>query len=335
MADTARVQYVFFDIVRFTEGRTVEAQSDVMHALNQIVKSAIQSVPKTYQEQLFLPTGDGMAVAIFNSTAADAHLQIALELLKLTAEHNEKTRDAMRRFDIRIGINENMDNVIIDINGARNVAGAGISMAQRIVDQADAGQILVGQTVYEVLRHRERYFNAFRSFSARGKHGLTFAVYQFTAEAKGLNTNPPKAFAVKKTQTKLTKLAAYYFGYSIKHQKFLASRKSDPTRDYIAVVLMTYLAQDALLAAETPSHDEAAPKTWGAGTASFEQQYEHYDQLDYWALVDLAHLLQEKHLTPYAAYFDGGTETTHVFVSKDGAAKLKTEWPEIAQQLGV
>jgi class 3 adenylate cyclase len=336
MADTARVQYAFFDIVRFTEGRTVEAQSDVIRALNEIVKAAIASLPKDYQEQLFLPTGDGMAVAIFNAKGADVHLQLALEVLKLTAQRNTKTTDAKRRFDVRIGINENMDNVIVDINGARNVAGAGISMAQRIVDQADAGQILVGQTVYEVLRHREKYYEAFRPFSGRGKHGITFPVYQFIGESEGLNADAPSAFAAKQSvPAKLTKLAAYYMAHSLKHQKFLSGRRSDPTRDCVAVVLLTYLAQDAVQADETPSHDEVEPKTWGAGHASFEQQYEHYGQLDYWTLVDLALLLQEKHLAPYAGYFDGGSDTCHVFVAEEGVKKLKTEWPDLAKQAGV
>ena len=336
MADTARVQYAFFDVVRFTEGRTVEAQSDVIAALNAIVKRAIGALPTDYQEQLFLPTGDGMAVAIFNATGADMHLQLALEVLRLTAQYNAKTTDAKRRFEVRAGINENMDNVIVDINGARNVAGAGISMARRIVDQADAGQILVGQTVYEVLRHREKYYEAFKPFSARGKHGITFPVYQFVSASDGLNAEPPSAFAAKKSSpAKLTKLAAYYFAHSLRHQKFLSGRRADPARDYVAVVLLTYLAQDDVQADETPSHDELEPKTWGAGTASFEQQYEHYDQLDYWALRDLALLLQEKHLAPYAGYFDGGSETCHVFVSDDGTKKLKSEWPDVAKQVGV
>lgn len=49
-----------------------------------------------------------------------------------------------------------MNNIVFDINGHRNVAGAGVNLAQRIMSPADETQVLMGQPVYEVLMHRER-----------------------------------------------------------------------------------------------------------------------------------------------------------------------------------
>jgi class 3 adenylate cyclase len=84
----------------------------------------------------------------------------------------------MRKFNIRVGINENIDNLIIDINGNKNISGAGINHASRIEGQADPAQILVGNSVYEKLVQREKYMKAFNSYTALVKHGLPLKVHQ-------------------------------------------------------------------------------------------------------------------------------------------------------------
>lgn len=133
---TARVQYVFVDVVGFTDHRSAEAQSDVVRALNDIVRKAIAAQIEPSEKQVLIPTGDGIAVALINASDFDIHLKIGLEILKLASEHNAKEERTDRRFQLRVGVNENIDNVIMDINDRVNVAGAGISMAQRIMDQA-------------------------------------------------------------------------------------------------------------------------------------------------------------------------------------------------------
>ncbi len=161
MGETARVQYVFLDVVGFTRNRSVEAQSEVIRKLNNLVLTATKIIIKATKDNyiivdeppenntIFIPTGDGIAIALIDVPGFDLHLQLALEILRLIASYNSGTTDPTRQFEVRIGINENIDNIVPDINGRRNVAGAGISMAQRIMDKADASQILVGQTVYE------------------------------------------------------------------------------------------------------------------------------------------------------------------------------------------
>jgi class 3 adenylate cyclase len=195
MSETARIQYVFLDVVGFTRGRSVEAQSEIVAALNTIVSTSIQvrAVPK--EATILIPTGDGMAVAIINQPSADLHLQVALQILAAVSTHNGSKTDPMRQFEVRIGINENIDNLVTDINGQRNVAGAGISMAQRIMDKADAGQVLVGATVFETLRQREAYMTTWRAFNARGKHDIIFPVYQF------LSAKRFYALGVRRSQT--------------------------------------------------------------------------------------------------------------------------------------
>lgn len=338
VVETARVQYVFLDVVGFTKDRSVEAQSEVVAALNFVVLSSLSTLKVTQAQTVLLPTGDGIAVALIDVPGVDVHLQLASQILRLVATHNSAAPDPSRRFEVRIGINENIDNVLDDVNGRRNVAGAGISMAQRIMDKADAGQILVGSTVHETLRQRERYMTSFRAFTAKGKHGITFSVYQFLAkDLPGLNVNVPTAFVVAKREPeKLTKLAAYYFAHAIMNSEFLRSRKTDPMRDYTAAILLSFLAEDSANATDTPAHEEAPRHTWRAGAASFEEQYHHYRELEFWVLAKFADMIQEKHLEAYAQHFSGDNwEKSKWLIEKSGVRKLVLEWPQIANEFEI
>jgi class 3 adenylate cyclase len=168
---TVRAKYIFLDIVGYSHNRSVEAQTEVISVLNAIVLKALVESGIKQDGQILLPTGDGICIAIVDVSASyDIHLRIALIILRELRDHNTGTPDAMRRFEVRIGLNENVDNKIIDINGKPNIAGAGINLAQRIMSAADGNQVLVGDAVYETLRHREHYMNKFRSHSVLQKH---------------------------------------------------------------------------------------------------------------------------------------------------------------------
>jgi hypothetical protein len=54
MAETARVKYVFLDIVGFTRDRSVEAQSDVISKLNEVVREALHTVSAEDEKTILL-----------------------------------------------------------------------------------------------------------------------------------------------------------------------------------------------------------------------------------------------------------------------------------------
>lgn len=134
-AVTVDAKYVFADVVGFTRGRSVEAQSDIVGYLNGVVRHALLGNGVPEGKCILLPTGDGLCVALlpYEGSPYDVHVRVALSLLRGAHEHNEDTKDEMRRFEVRIGLNANTDNLVTDINGNRNVAGAGINMAQRVM----------------------------------------------------------------------------------------------------------------------------------------------------------------------------------------------------------
>jgi len=114
----------------------------------------------------------------------------------------------------------------------------------------------------------------------------------------------------------------------------LLSKKSDPTREYVATVLLSLLAEDSTTASETPDHEEPVAKTWGSGSASFEDQYAYYEDLDFWVLAELADSYQETRLHDFAALFQGEMPN-YAFVIPEAIPRLIDEWPQVAEEFGL
>lgn len=334
----ARVQHVYLDVVGFTKDRTVEAQSDVVGALNAIVSVAVREQGLAEGSVLFLPTGDGMAISLLSAPAFDSHLVLALKIIAAVQFHNSKTEDELRRYQVRIGVNENIDNLVLDINGRPNVAGAGIALAQRIMDQADAAQILVGSIVFDTLSKRERYFSKFRTYDAKDKHGSKFSVYQYLDEnAPGLSNDAPSLLVPKAMpRPKLTKLAAFYIAHAKANEEFLLAHKRDAMMSSASIVLLGYLARDSVtMSSKTATYEHVSLRTWNAGKAEFPAQYEHYLQVDFYPLRDAAESIESK-LADFVDLFvsvDGFPN--FAFVSSEGIRRLVEEAPKIAARFGL
>ncbi len=199
--DTRHIKYVFVDVVRFSTDRSVEAQNDIVDTLNTACTQAFQElIPEG--EVIYVPTGDGICVAIIDPKAKyDAHVSFALNVLSRIDAHNESLTSSknfihhMRRFELRIGISENVDSIVKDINGNRNVAGNGVTSAQRVMALADGRQILLTDAAFKTLHGHEKYMDAFQRFKAVVKHDQPLDVYQFIQTGiAGLNVDIPWAF---------------------------------------------------------------------------------------------------------------------------------------------
>lgn len=200
-------KYIFLDIVGFTHNRSTEAQAEIVKQLNEIVSEALEHKSISSDQRIFLPTGDGICIALLTiENPFDIHIQIALSILNRLNTYNASTQSETRRFHVRIGIDANTDTLVADINNQQNIAGAGISMASRIMNLADGNQILVGQAVYDILRHREKYTSAFKAFQATVKHDTQISVFQFiSADHEWLNTSPPtRCQSNEESQTRIS-----------------------------------------------------------------------------------------------------------------------------------
>lgn len=334
--NTVRAKYVFLDIVSYSHNRSVEAQTEVISALNAIVLKALVESGIQQDGQILLPTGDGICIVIVDVSAPyDIHLRIALTILRELKDHNASTPDAMRRFEVRIGLNENVDNKIIDINGKPNIAGAGINLAQRIMSGADGNQVLVSEAVYETLRHREHYMKKFRSYVLTVKHRVTIQVHQYLDEIPHLDVQVPTQFRPDTRKPKrMTKYAAYYIAHAAKNRSKLLKLPKLGQESYTTVVLLSFLAVDSLGLAEQTDSNRYDVRTWGAGKATFEEQAQFYNKQTYWVICDLSGYLTNRLADCYDCFEKSSVLWDWHFVTKAGFARLKAEWPTVWAEFG-
>ena len=249
-AKTVRAKYVFLDIVGYSRNRSVEAQTYIINAMNEIAKTAIQIHRIPRRKYIPLSTGDGLCIALLDiDTPYDVHLEMSRTILFNINKHNGMQDNISRKFEVRIGINENTDNIVKDFSGRRNIAGAGINYAQRIMDMADNSQILLSSPVHATLSQREKYTNKFRRFRGVIKHGEQIEVYQFI-EPKNytLNSEQPSRFVSpkRKSEPNLSMLSAFYFAFCIKFKDQVKNLLIEPIDTYALRLTYAYLAKDFL-----------------------------------------------------------------------------------------
>lgn len=338
IAITKPIKYVFLDVVGYTRDRSVEAQTDIIGVMNTLVGSAIESCALTSDQTILIPTGDGICIAIVDpATVFDIHLVLALEILKAIEHHNQSTDDVMRKFQVRTGINENVDNLVIDINGNKNLAGAGINFCQRIMSCADGGQILVGQVVFETLKHRERYMKAFRRYEARLKHGFMLPVFQYIGEGHaGVSISVPSAFTTKQPKSHiLTQFEGYFLAHALKNRNLFFSRRDVPGLKYVSGVLLWFLASDSTTLANSSGLEAPSLRVYGKGARPIAECLDFYSNIEFWVIADFASFVSKK-LEPIEDLFEVGDYGSRIYfaVSEKGRHKLRADHPEIWKEFG-
>src|SRR5437870_8609243 len=138
---------LFIDIVGYSK-LLINEQSEQIQTLRKIVRGTEQlRLAEAQGKLLRLPTGDGGALVFRNSL--EAPVLCALEISRELKNHPE--------LRVRMGIHSGPVNEVTDLNEQANVAGAGINMAQRVMDCGDAGHILLSKHVAEDLEQYPRW----------------------------------------------------------------------------------------------------------------------------------------------------------------------------------
>src|SRR6266550_6245757 len=118
---------LFIDIVGYSK-LLINEQSEHMQTLREIVRRTEQfRVAEAAGKLLRLPTGDGGALVF--RTSLEAPVLCALEISTELKKHPE--------LRVRMGIHSGPVNEITDLNEQANIAGAGINIAQRVMDCGD------------------------------------------------------------------------------------------------------------------------------------------------------------------------------------------------------
>lgn len=329
-------KYIFIDVVNYTYDRPSEAQIDITSSLNKIVKESIVVNKINTEDILFIPTGDGVCITLKNVSYEffDAHLKVALTILEKLYGYNQKIIDKKRQYSIRIGLNENVDNIVIDINGNVNVSGAGINTCQRIMDFAGPNQIMVGPQVHEILAKREIYFENFRCFKDVSIKNGKINIYQFFNE-KTISLNnefPPRLEKTIKTEQKLPEITAYYLAllHSQKDKIIkLKNMKEGSNLNYTLTVAFWFLANDFLGKSKKTETDHYSPFS---PFNSLDELIKCLDEINYRVICGFSGLI-ERHQN-FSHWIDRCTEEDGVlFLNEYGLKKLEQDWPQIFKDI--
>jgi adenylate cyclase len=129
------------DVVGYSK-LLVDEQRDVVHELNEVVRQTARFRKSSLHGELIcIPSGDGMALVFFQTP--EEPVQCALEIASALKDHP--------RLRLRMGVHSGPVDQIKDVNDRLNVAGAGINIAQRVMDCGDAGHILVSKRIADDL----------------------------------------------------------------------------------------------------------------------------------------------------------------------------------------
>ena len=180
---------LFLDIVGYSK-LSVNEQHAQVEELNEIVRLCEQFRKAEAASRLLkIPTGDGMALVFYKSPEEPA--QCAVEI--------SRALKGNARLQVRMGIHSGPISGVVDVNERTNVAGAGINMAQRVMDCGDAGHILLSHHVAEDLAEYERWRPFLHDIGAFDvKHGVRVSVTNLYSDEVGNPQLPSKLAAVKK-----------------------------------------------------------------------------------------------------------------------------------------
>src|SRR5207237_404729 len=109
-------------------------------------------------------------------------------------------------WQVRLGIHSGPVKEVTDLREQGNIAGAGINIAQRVMDCGDAGHILLSKRVADDLEQYAKWRPLLHDLgSCEVKHGVSLALFNLYSNEFG-NPERPKKFA--QDQTFRTGLAA-------------------------------------------------------------------------------------------------------------------------------
>ncbi len=174
---------LLIDVVGYSK-LLVNEEIELLQELNQIVRGTecfrfAEARGKLSRVQ----TGDGMALLFFHSP--EEPVRCALEIGRTLQDHPH--------IRLRMGVHSGPVNRITDVNDKTNFAGAGINVAQRVLDCGDAGHILLSAHVAEDLAqygHWQAYLHDLGECEV--KHGLRLHLFNLCKENLGNPQIPEK-----------------------------------------------------------------------------------------------------------------------------------------------
>src|SRR5437762_2797993 len=173
---------LFIDVVGYSK-LLVNEQREVVQQLNQVVRKTPQFRKSEAAGRLIrIPVGDGMALVFFETP--EEPVQCAMEIARALKNHPQ--------LRLRMGVHSGPVDQVKDVNDRLNVAGAGMNIAQRVMDCGDAGHILLSKRVADDLAQDSLWQPHLHELGEiEVKHGAKLGIVNlYTAELG--NPQPPE-----------------------------------------------------------------------------------------------------------------------------------------------
>jgi len=185
---------LFIDIVGYSK-LSINEQRAAVDELNHIVRASDEFQKAEASDRLIkIPTGDGMALVFY--TSVEAPVQCAVEISRVVREHP--------RLQLRMGVHSGPVSGVIDVTGRSNLTGGGLNIAQRVMECADAGHILLSKRVAEDLEGYEQWRPLLHDLgTCEVKHGARVGVVNLYADQVGNPQLPKKFQALEKHRHRL------------------------------------------------------------------------------------------------------------------------------------
>src|SRR5215467_8281798 len=191
---------LFTDIVGYSK-LPINQQRALVERLNEIVRNTDEfQTAETTGRLITIPTGDGITLAFYHSL--EAPIECALEISRALKKHPE--------LPLRMGVHSGPVSGVIDATGKANVAGAGINVAQRIMDCGDAGHILLSKHLAEDLEeypHWQPHLHELGAYEV--KHGVRVSVVNLYTQELGNPAAPEKLKTARVAAAAQRKRAAF------------------------------------------------------------------------------------------------------------------------------
>jgi class 3 adenylate cyclase len=185
------------DVVEYST-LLINAQRRIMSDLTRIVKATARFQRAEAEGKLIrVPTGDGMLLVFFDDP--EAPLECAMEIATGIKSYPD--------IRLRMGIHSGPVNKVVDVNDCSNVAGAGVDLAQRVMDCGDAGHILLSKRIADDLVPFPRWNPHLHELGEHEvKHGRKISLVNFYTDELLANRIVPPALTTDASLPKSARL---------------------------------------------------------------------------------------------------------------------------------
>ncbi len=166
---------IIMDIVGYSKYSDAKQKEMIVQLQKSIFSN--EMIRKNLGDIVFLPTGDGCAIALGESIYRDS--------VKICANLQMTIKDCA--LQVRYGMNFGSIFRYRDLNNNINIAGSGINMAARVMNVGDANHIIANRSMFDSLGNLDEWHRSVfhQMGSVEVKHGVQLEIFNIYSEEEG------------------------------------------------------------------------------------------------------------------------------------------------------